>query len=100
MAMEADAAHPCSMSNGSLMYKYRATATEYKNTDTKEEDMLTFDSSKRYFTIYVGDYDSLGVDEEICLRFLEGLGKRHSAAHVGLQSQPFQPYTRCLGLYL
>lgn len=58
MAMEADAAHPCSMSNGSLMYKYRATATEYKNTDTKEEDMLTFDSSKRYFTIYVGDYDS------------------------------------------
>lgn len=58
MAMEADAAHPCSMSNGSFMYKYRVTATEFKNTDTKEEDMLTFDSSKRYFTIYVGDYDS------------------------------------------
>lgn len=58
MAMEADAAHPCSMSNGSFMYKYRVTATEFKNTDTKEEDMLTFDSNKRYFTMYVGDYDS------------------------------------------
>ena len=58
MAMEADAAHPCSMSNGSFMYKYRVTATEFKNTDTKQEDMLTFDSNKRYFTMYVGDYDS------------------------------------------
>lgn len=58
MAMEADAAHPCSMSNGSLMYKYRITASEFKNSDVKQEDMLTFDSNNRYFTIFVGDYDS------------------------------------------
>ncbi len=56
MAMEADAAHPCSMSNGSAYYKYCSTTTEFKNSEPAEK--MTFDSSKRYFTIYVGDYDS------------------------------------------
>ena len=56
MAMEADAADPCYMTNGSFYYKYRATSTEFKNSEPPEK--MTFDASKRYFTFYVGDYDS------------------------------------------
>ena len=56
MAKEADAAHPCTMYNGSFMYKYVPTSKTYKNNKTKEN--LSFDKSTYYYTIYVGDYDS------------------------------------------
>lgn len=57
LAMEADAASPCAMSNGSLLYKYRTTLTEFKNNNAPTTE-VTYDASKTYFTLYVGDYDS------------------------------------------
>lgn len=57
LAMEADAASPCAMSNGSLLYKYRTTLTEFKN-NTKPSKEVKYDASKTYFTLYIGDYDS------------------------------------------
>ena len=55
--MEADAASPCAMSNGSLLYKYRTTLAEFKN-NTKPSKEVKYDASKTYFTLYIGDYDS------------------------------------------
>ena len=57
LAMEADAASPCAMSNGSLLYKYRTTLAEFKN-NTKPSKEVKYDASKTYFTLYIGDYDS------------------------------------------
>ncbi len=57
LAMEADAASPCAMSNGSMLYKYRSTLTEFKNNNQPAET-IEYDSSKTYYTLYVGDYDS------------------------------------------
>ncbi len=56
LAKEADAAHPCSMYNGSFIYKYIPNIKTYQNNKTKEN--ISFDSSTYYYTIYVGDYDS------------------------------------------
>ncbi len=56
LAKEADAAHPASMTNGSVMYKYIPMAKEYKNNEASEK--LTYNSNTYYYTIYVGDYDS------------------------------------------
>ena len=50
--MEADAASPCAMSNGSLLYKYRTTLTEFKN-NTKPSKEVKYDASKTYFTLYI-----------------------------------------------
>lgn len=56
MAMEADAAHPAEMTNGSAYYKYVPLLAEYKNNAPAQT--LTYDKNIHYFTIYVGDYDS------------------------------------------
>ncbi len=56
LAKEADAAHPCSMYNGSFMYKYVPSTKNYQNNKHKEN--VSFDRGTYYYTIYVGDYDS------------------------------------------
>ncbi len=56
LAKEADAAHPCTMYNGSFMYKYVPNTKQYKN-NTKAEN-ISYDPNTYYYTIYVGDYDS------------------------------------------
>ena len=56
MAKEADAAQPCSMYNGSLMYKYVPASKTYVNN--KKAENISFDKGTYYYTIYVGDYDS------------------------------------------
>ncbi len=56
LAKEADAAHPCSMYNGSFMYKYVPRSKKYTN-NTKTEN-ITYNSNTYYYTVYVGDYDS------------------------------------------
>jgi len=53
---EADAAHPAWMSNGSFYTQYKLSHETYANNRPKEK--LTFDESKVYWTIYLGDYDS------------------------------------------
>ena len=52
---EADAAHPAWMTNGSVYTQYESAIT-YENTDSPLEEV--FDAKTRYFTIYMGDYDS------------------------------------------
>ncbi|MBQ7338024.1 MAG: hypothetical protein IJW40_06160 [Clostridia bacterium] len=52
---EADAAHPAWMTNGSVFTQYVST-TDYENTEVEPTEI--FDSKTRYFTIYMGDYDS------------------------------------------
>ena len=56
LAKEADAAHPCSMYNGSFMYKYVPRTKQYKNNNKTEN--ISYNSSTYYYTVYVGDYDS------------------------------------------
>ena len=56
LAKEADAAHPASMTNGSVMYKYISMVDKFENNTVSEK--LTYDSNVYYYTIYVGDYDS------------------------------------------
>ena len=55
-AKEADAAQPCSMTNGSAYYKYVSTTKEFKNNDATSTEK--FDSNTYYFLFYLGDYDS------------------------------------------
>ena len=52
---EADAAHPAWMTNGSVYTQYVSTST-YENTQITPSEV--FDKKTRYFTIYMGDYDS------------------------------------------
>ncbi len=52
---EADAAHPAWMTNGSVYCQYQPTQ-KYENNEP--EDVIAFDENVRYFTIYMGDYDS------------------------------------------
>ncbi len=52
---EADAAHPAWMTNGSVYCNYKPTV-DYFNYAPAEE--LEFEGNVRYFTIYMGDYDS------------------------------------------
>lgn len=56
LSKEADAAHPCSMYNGSFMYKYIPRTKQYENN--KKSESIMFDANTYYYTIYVGDYDS------------------------------------------
>ena len=55
-AMEADCAHPCCMVNGSAYTNY-PIADHFEN-NKEYDDSVVFDSKTRYFTIYIGDYDS------------------------------------------
>ncbi len=57
-AMEADAAHPCYMTNGSVYTQYKLSKTVYTNNHAKQDPGKTFDSETKYFTVYIGDYDS------------------------------------------
>ena len=55
LAKEADAAHPCKITNASLYSKY-PRANFYNNSKPKKR--LIYDPNKIYFTMYMGDYDS------------------------------------------
>ena len=54
---EADAAHPAWMTNASVYCLYQPSLTEFKNNKTVDT-AYEFDEHTRYFTIYMGDYDS------------------------------------------
>jgi hypothetical protein len=56
MAKEADAQSPCSMTNGSVYYKYVPHTDQYENN--KKSEKITYDDDVFYYTVYVGDYDS------------------------------------------
>lgn len=56
LAKEADAAHPCSLANGSVYYKYVSRTEEFVNTEPT--DNTKYDKNTYYYTIYLGDYDS------------------------------------------
>jgi len=53
---EADAAHPAWMTNASVYCQYQSTVDEYVNNEPDES--YVFEDDVRYFTIYMGDYDS------------------------------------------
>ncbi|MBQ9415668.1 MAG: hypothetical protein IJU20_02365 [Clostridia bacterium] len=55
---EADAAHPAWMTNGSVYSQYELKQTSYENHNRSAMPDVTYDSNTRYFTIYLGDYDS------------------------------------------
>ena len=54
-ALEADCAHPCCMTNASL-YCYYPLKDSYENN--KPTEYPEYDKKTKYFTIYIGDYDS------------------------------------------
>ncbi len=56
LAKEADAAHPCTMSNASFYCRYQSSFERYHNPRPKEKKI--FRSKTKYFTFYGGDYDS------------------------------------------
>ncbi|MBR5797542.1 MAG: hypothetical protein IKY29_01175 [Clostridia bacterium] len=53
---EADAAHPAWMTNASIYCQYESTMDGYVNNEPEES--YVFEDDVRYFTIYMGDYDS------------------------------------------
>ncbi|MBQ8718719.1 MAG: hypothetical protein IJY66_05585 [Clostridia bacterium] len=53
---EADAWHPSHMTNASLYCQYEMTTEKFENNDAPLNE--TFDDRVRYFTVYIGDYDS------------------------------------------
>ncbi|MBR5798351.1 MAG: hypothetical protein IKY29_05310, partial [Clostridia bacterium] len=53
---EADAAHPAWMTNASVYCQYEMTTTSFENNDSPLEEV--YDENVKYFTIYIGDYDS------------------------------------------
>ena len=53
---EADAAHPAWMTNASVYCQYTPTAESYVNNEPPAP--RTYDEKVRYFSIYIGDYDS------------------------------------------
>ena len=55
---EADAAHPAWMTNGSVYTLYEIDYTKIENNNDCMYPDLEFDQNTRYFTIYLGDYDS------------------------------------------
>ncbi len=56
LAKEADAAHPCTMSNASVYCQYQSVFESYKNPRPKTKKV--FNKKTKYFTFYGGDYDS------------------------------------------
>jgi len=56
IAKEADAAHPAWMTNASVYCQYQPTIKKYQNSKVTVTE--TFDPKVRYFTVYLGDYDS------------------------------------------
>ncbi len=53
---EADAAQPAWMTNASVYCQYTPTVESYENNDSPMTE--EYDENVRYFTIYIGDYDS------------------------------------------
>jgi hypothetical protein len=53
---EADAAHPSWMTNASVYCQYTPTVKSYDNNDSPLEEI--YDPKVKYFTVYIGDYDS------------------------------------------
>lgn len=75
---EADAAHPAWMTNASVYCQYQLSQTKYTNNKSQDET-LTFDKKTRYFTIYMGDYDSSAwLKEKIPTFFEDGARSRYS----------------------
>ncbi len=56
LAMEADAAQPAAMTNGSVYYKFVPSKAAYKNN--QPDNSVKYDRNTYYFTVYMGDYDS------------------------------------------
>ncbi|MBQ9415667.1 MAG: hypothetical protein IJU20_02360 [Clostridia bacterium] len=57
-AMEADAASPAYLTNASVYSQYKLAKTTYENNHQMQNPDKKFDSKTKYFTIYIGDYDS------------------------------------------
>ncbi|MBP5292549.1 MAG: hypothetical protein J6023_00300 [Clostridia bacterium] len=55
---EADAAHPAWMSNASVYSQFQIDTSVLKNNNESLEPNKEFERDVRYFTIYMGDYDS------------------------------------------
>ena len=55
---EADAAHPAWMTNGSVYTQYELDFSTIQNNNESMYPDMEFDEDTRYFTIYLGDYDS------------------------------------------
>ena len=53
---EADAAHPAWMTNASVYCQYRSTVEKHENNEPPAP--RTVEENVRYFTVYIGDYDS------------------------------------------
>jgi hypothetical protein len=53
---EADAAHPAWMTNASVYCQYEMTTKEFVNNDSPMSEI--YEEKVRYFTVYIGDYDS------------------------------------------
>ena len=53
---EADAWNPSWMTNASVYCQYEMTTQSFENNDSPLEE--EFDENVRYFTVYIGDYDS------------------------------------------
>ncbi|MBQ7337059.1 MAG: hypothetical protein IJW40_01260 [Clostridia bacterium] len=53
---EADAAHPSWMTNASVYCQYEMTTEKFENNESPLEEI--YDDRTRYFSIYIGDYDS------------------------------------------
>ena len=53
---EADAAHPAWMTNASVYCQYESPYENYDNNESEASEI--YDRKVRYFTIYMGDYDS------------------------------------------
>jgi len=56
IAKEADAAHPAWLTNASVYCQYEPTLSSYENKKPVVTEV--FDEKVRYFSIYLGDYDS------------------------------------------
>ena len=68
---EADAAQPAWMTNASVYCQYTPTVKEYVNNDSPLTEV--YDENVRYFTVYIGDYDSSAwLKEMVPYCFTEG----------------------------
>lgn len=68
---EADAAHPSWMTNASVYCQYTPTVKMYENNDSPLEEI--YDPKVKYFTVYIGDYDSSAwLKEMVPYCFTEG----------------------------
>lgn len=69
---EADAAHPAWMTNASVYCQYQMSQRHENNRPTEK---MTYDPNVRYFTIYMGDYDSSAWMKEHIPTFFKDPGR-------------------------